>query len=224
MGNPRVFFEDQFGISRITSLSDGVFSIVITLLVFDIKLPSDTTADNLSEKLLTLYPIFLSYIATFLIIGIYWVGHHAVFRHLRRYDRTFLWINLVFLLLVAFMPFPTVLLGRYGATQIGIVAYGSTLVVIGVVLAAMWRYATCDYRLIDHELSPRIIELAFKRILFAPGMALISIAVSFFSKSGSLAIFFLSAVYYFLPGRIDREQTKFVPPPNNGEESEELSS
>ena len=153
-------FEDQLGLSRIAALSDGVFSIVITLVIFDIKLPTDTTAENLGERVLSLYPIFLSFLATFVVIGTYWVGHHAMFRHIKRYDRKLLWLNILFLLCVAFLPFPTSLLGRYGATFTGILIYGGNLIAVGVSLAAIWRQATKNYALTDSNLDERISRLA----------------------------------------------------------------
>lgn len=200
----RATYDDQLGLSRISALSDGVFSIVITLVLFDIKLPPDTSAENLGERLLSLYPIFFSFIATFVVIGTYWVGHHAVFRHIRRYDRKLLWINILFLLWVAFLPFPTSLLGRYGATFPGIAIYGGNLIAVGVSLAAIWRHATKGNALTDDNLDKRIIQIAYSRILAAPIVALLSIVIALFSPKASIVIFSLIGVGYLFPSRIDR--------------------
>lgn len=199
-----VLYEDSFGLSRIAALSDGVFSIVITLLVFDLKLPVGATAQSLRADLVALTPKFCTYVLTFFIIGIYWIGHHGVFRHVRRYDRTFLWVNVFFLMFVAFLPFPTSLLGSFPTEQAASLVYGLTLIGTGLSLRMLWKNASIGYRLIDSTLNSEVIAIAHKRILLAPAVALLSILISFVSVRVSIFLYVLAGMAYFLPSRLDR--------------------
>lgn len=185
-------------------MSDGVFSIVITLLVFDLKLPSGIASDQLAASLVKLGPQFVSYVITFFLIGLYWVGHHGIMRHVQRYDRRFLWLNIRFLMCVSFSPFPTSLMGAFPENQISIALYGFTLIATGTSLATLWDHATNDRRLVDPGLSEEIIIAARKRILSAPIVATVSIFLSFIDPRLSIALYFLGALSYVLPARLDR--------------------
>src|SRR5579875_3582714 len=99
------------GAERLLTLSDGVFAIAITLLVLSITVPK--VDSGLWAALRHQWPQYLSYVESFLIIGIIWAQHHQMFRHIERVDHTFLLINIVFLMWIASLPFPTELLGNY---------------------------------------------------------------------------------------------------------------
>jgi len=193
--------------SRIEALTDGVFAVVMTLLVLDLKVPlipgPEATAE-LPGKLLELWPKFLSFTLSFVIAGIYWVGHHNQFHFIRRTDRVLLWINLLFMLGVAFVPFSSALLGDYPSQQVAIVAYGINLICIGSVLYAHWWYATADHRLVDHDIDPHAVRAAKQRILIAPVAYALAIILSFFGTGVSLAIYILVPVAYIAPGTVDR--------------------
>ncbi|NJR60718.1 MAG: DUF1211 domain-containing protein [Cyanobacteria bacterium CRU_2_1] len=130
--------------TRIEALSDGVFAIVITLLVLEIKVPqisADLAVNELPTALFELLPNVLSYIISFLMIGIYWVAHHNVFRLLKGSDRLLLWLNLLFLMCLAFIPFPTALIGEYPEVGISVTLYGAVLLVAAIFFNLMWWYA-----------------------------------------------------------------------------------
>jgi uncharacterized membrane protein len=101
--------------TRIEALTDGIFAIAMTLMVFDIKLPvgPQTTPWSLRSELIGLWPRFLAYAISFIMLGVYWVGHHNQYHYIRRTDRGFLWINIFFLMGVSLIPFSTGLLGQY---------------------------------------------------------------------------------------------------------------
>lgn len=200
----RALYEDPIGIGRISALSDGVFSIVLTLLVFDLKLPQGTPETALAQALARLGPQLLSYLITFFLIGIYWVGHHAVMRHVCRYDRRFLWLNLIFLMCLAFLPFPTSLLGSFPHEQRASMLYGMTLIAVGCSLFAIWSYATTDRLLVDSSLSDGVVRAGKWRILTAPIIAALSILISGFSVRASIWLYVVSGMLYILPARIDR--------------------
>ena len=113
---------------RIVNFSDGVFAIVITLLILTIEVPDippASVAQELPSRLLALTPDLLSYVISFLVIAIYWQAHHSVFEPIRGYDRTLLWLNFLFLMTISFLPFPTSLLDEYGEQQLTVVIYAS---------------------------------------------------------------------------------------------------
>lgn len=203
--------ENKTHLNRIFALSDGVFAIVISLLVFEVRLPSIVTPDTLLTDsallghIYTISPKLISYCATFFVVGIYWIGHHAICKHVVDYNRNMIWINNLFLMCVCFMPFPTYLIGAYYYLQSAAVIYGLSLIVTGLALFWFWDYLTRNRRLVDNEVSDRLVKLGKQRILMAPGLALISIFVSFFNLKFSLWIYLLGGVLYLLPGRIDKQ-------------------
>src|SRR5205814_4978093 len=102
--------------SRLEAFSDGVFAIAATLLVLELRVPADTT--DLVRALLGLWPAYLAYLISFLTIGIIWVNHHTLLEHCRRVDRTFLYLNLLLLMAVGIVPFPTSLVDQYFLSEL----------------------------------------------------------------------------------------------------------
>jgi uncharacterized membrane protein len=131
-------------LDRIIFFSDGVFAIAITLLVIGLKvpsLPSGFTDSELSRRLLDEWPRVASYALSFAVVGLYWMAHHRVFAHLRGFDRRLILLNLLFLGLIAFLPFPTGVFGRYGDHRPSVVFYAASMAAAGVALTAIWAYA-----------------------------------------------------------------------------------
>jgi len=192
--------------ARIEALTDGIFAVAMTLLVLDIKVPlvGQSVATELPRQLLALWPRCLSYLISFVMLGIYWVGQHNQFHLIRRTDRVLLWINILFMMMISFLPFSTALLSEYPRQPIALGLYGANLIVIGLILYAHWEYATRGHRLVDGDLDPRIVRAAARRILIGPSLFLLAIAISFVSTTGSLLIYFFAPLVYILPGRIDR--------------------
>ncbi len=120
------------GKTRIEAFSDGVFAVAITLLVLNLQVPqlaASVVSRELLPKLFELWPKLLIYVLSFVIVGIYWVAHHNTFNYIKRSDRFLLWLNLLLLLCIVFIPFPTALIGQYPEQQISVVIYGGTLVI-----------------------------------------------------------------------------------------------
>ncbi len=133
-----------FGVSRIAALSDRIFAIALTLLVFSLDVPDlaePTSADELAGALRDLWPQFGAYLQTFLILGAYWVGHHRAFRRMVREDDRLAWLNLLFLMTVSFMPFPATMLGRYPANRTAFVVFSGSLAAVSLAYVALWAYA-----------------------------------------------------------------------------------
>jgi uncharacterized membrane protein len=116
---------------RLEAFSDGVFAIVITLLILDIRIPP-VPAGDLPAALAALLPQCLTYVMSFLVVGLYWAVHHRVAHRVKLVDGPFVWLNLAWLLFVSVMPFPTSLLGRYPLSPLPIAIYGVNLIVANV--------------------------------------------------------------------------------------------
>ena len=199
------------GKTRIEAFSDGVFAVAITLLVLNLQVPqlaASVVSRELLPRLFELWPKLLLYVLSFVIVGIYWVAHHNTFNYIKRSDRILLWLNLLLLLCIVFIPFPTALIGQYPEQQISVVIYGGTLVITGLVLQLLWWYATSNHHLVDRDIDPQLVQRATRRNLTAPLIYLLAIGVSFLSVQISLVFFILVPVLYIFPGRIDRYWTQ----------------
>src|SRR5690349_9477079 len=138
------------GTSRLEAFSDGVFAIAATLLVLEIGV-SEADAHHLGQALLDLWPSYLAYATSFITIGIIWMNHHTCVETMRRVDRTFLFLNLLLLMTVSFLPFPTKLVAEHlqgPGEQAAVYAYSATFVVMAVLYNVWWRYASTNRRLI----------------------------------------------------------------------------
>ena len=134
-------WESTPDVERIAFFSDAVFAIAITLLVVELTVP-EGPASRLGAALRELGPKFFAFALSFLVIGQFWMAHHRIFRYVRRYDLGLLWVNLLFLLTVAFLPFPTALLGAYFDAHIAGVFYGLSLFVPSALGMVLWFYAS----------------------------------------------------------------------------------
>ena len=191
--------------TRIEALTDGIFAIAMTLMVFDIKIPPVAQMDqwNLRHELIQLWPRFLAYLISFVMLGVYWVGHHNQYHYIRRTDRPFLWINIFFLMGVSLIPFSTGLLGQFPEDRTALGVYGLNLIMVGGFLYAHWSYAARDYRLVERDIDPSVVRLVKYLIVMGPAVSILAICASFVSPRLSLAIFALIPLLYLIPGRID---------------------
>jgi uncharacterized membrane protein len=125
--------------NRLENCSDGVFAIAITLLVLDIKLP-EVNSMGLAQALIESLPRIAAYVMSFAIIGLYWISHHRTFELIAKINGAVFWINLLLLLLVSFIPFPTALLGRYPNEALPIIVYSFTLIACNAVGLGLMAY------------------------------------------------------------------------------------
>jgi uncharacterized membrane protein len=180
---------------RIVNLSDGVFAIAITLLVLDIRvpdIPESMVAKELPAALISLWPKYLGYFLSFVGIAVFWTIHHSIFRPIRSYDRTLLYLNFLFLMVVAFVPFPTSLLGEYGDHQLPVAIYAATLGVGRLLLTAIHWYSTRrGDRLLEEAQDPATVRFFLIRGLTIPAIFLLSIVISFFSVGAAVWTWFV---------------------------------
>gem|GEM_PF-621616 len=175
---------DIGGISlgRITSCSDGVFAVAITLLVLSIRVPHvapGVANDKLPHELVKLIPIFEAYVVSFLVIGLFWIGHHGVFSHFKRHDRALLWLNLFFLMFVVFIPFPTSLISEYSDSRVSLIFYAVSIAVAGIMLCVVFWYGAHDNRLTVEEVDRDFYRRFIFGYLDMAVIFLLSIPVAF---------------------------------------------
>lgn len=194
------------GKHRVEALSDGVFAVAMTLLVFGFR-AGGISAAALRSTLLHLWPQLLAYILSFIIVGVYWVAHHTHFHFIARVNRTLLWFNNLFLMIVAFIPFPASLLGEYPDSQVSIVVYAGTLVCANTFLALTWFYASRAGLL--HSGLPARFRRYTLRVTSAPILVYIAaIAVSFASRKISLALFAVVPAFFIIPHRLVADEVE----------------
>lgn len=157
--------------NRVMNFSDAVFAFAATLLVLKLELPAIDPAAigvELPNAVMSLWPSYFANIISFLIIGYYWLNHHAIFGMITKFDKNVVWINIVFLIALSFLPFPVDLFGDYSSVPVVIMFYSLSLSVVGFLLASIWIYATYKRRLVPKSLSDRHIEYYTLRNLLAP--------------------------------------------------------
>lgn len=165
-----LLFDDETGLERIIFFSDAVFAIAITLLALEIRLPSlpaQATNAQLLAALGALGPRYLSYAISFLVIGLLWLGHHRAFRHVHQYSNRLIFLNILFLLVIGFLPFPTVVIGEFG-NAVGTIFYAAAMAAAGLLLALLGRYLGAE----GHFLwMPAVFLLSIPLALWSPDAA-----------------------------------------------------
>jgi uncharacterized membrane protein len=189
--------DEAIGTGRLEAFSDGVFAIAITLLILEIKV-----SGPLGDQLLHIWPSYLAYVTSFLTIGIIWLNHHLIFVKVRAVDRTLLLINTLFLMVVAFIPFPTFLVAEYlreRGERDAVLALGITFVVLAVLFEALWLYVSVGRRLLRDDVPQAEVDDITRSYL--PGVPVYAAAnlVALASPFASIALLLAIAVFYSLP-------------------------
>jgi uncharacterized membrane protein len=181
-------------LDRIIFFSDAVFAIAITILVLDIRVPDGLSPTELPAVVLGLGPRYVSYLISFLVLAVYWQAHHRAFRPIRSYDGTLVWLNFLFLMAIAFLPFPTSLLGEYSGEQLSVVIYAANAAVASLLLISISWYATSRHRLVGPDIDDEEERIRRLQGLAVPVVFLLSIGVSFFSPMAAMYSWLLLSV------------------------------
>ncbi|HYV33625.1 MAG TPA: TMEM175 family protein [Candidatus Limnocylindria bacterium] len=178
--------------ARLETLVDGVFAIAMTLLVLDIHIPDLVSGANSSDlfvQVIALWPRILSFLITFIILGMFWVGHHTEFRYIKKLDNELMWQNIFYLLFVSFLPFTAALLGRYPFNQAAVIIYGVHLSIMVLLHYFMWQHASKHTGLAVENLDPRVNKQANRLVYFAVPFYALAILLSFWRIEASLIIY-----------------------------------
>ena len=176
--------EPETGLSfeRVVFFSDAVFAIVITLLVLELKVPhlSEHSDSRLQRALFELIPRVLGFVISFLIIGMMWVEHHRIFRYIADYDAGLLWRNLLLLLCVSFVPFPTALFSENFWSRTAFILYTASFGGVATAKLLIWRHAV-KAGLLKKDVGPMLEQRIARRSMAVPLACAIAIALSFIS-------------------------------------------
>jgi uncharacterized membrane protein len=186
--------------ARIEAFSDGVFAIAITLLILEIQVPPQTPHGGLAGALMNLWPSYLAFLASFMTIGIMWLNHHRLFTLIIKNDDGLIAFNLLLLLGVTWLPFPTALLaehleGPHADQKTAALVYAGSFFAIAIVFNLMWRYV-CRAKIVYEHLNVRAIT---RQYALGPIMYAGLVVVAFFSAEWCLALSILFALYFALP-------------------------
>jgi len=185
---------DRWATGRVEAFSDGVLAIAITLLVLEIHVPA-SEFDNLWHGIWSQWPSYLAYATSFLTIGAFWLLHHGVFRRLRYADARVMRINLLLLMAISFLPFPTRLMAEAihdaQAERAAVITYGANLLVISILYALLWEAAVRGSGLLQPDVTPDEIR-AIRRVA--------SPSAGFYVLGGALAVFAPRVAVFWLLG------------------------
>jgi uncharacterized membrane protein len=187
--------------ARVEAFSDGVFAIIITLLVLEIKVPHlhDVFSNHEAwDALKELTPKFVSFILSFFYIATFWVNHHQFFHVLKETNSKLIWLNNFLLLLLAFVPFPTGFMGEYPHNSVALALFSVILMLAALSFTFMWHYAMRK-KLVDQSIPAAYFVTGLKRGLLGPVLYGAAAVIAFIEPWGAWAIFFFVPVYYFLP-------------------------
>jgi uncharacterized membrane protein len=191
--------------NRLEAFSDGVFSIAITLLILEIKVPHGeeiTQAGGLWPALSHHWASFLGYLTSFFTIGIMWANHHALFTYIRKVDRSFLLANLFLLMVIGFIPYPTAVLAEHlprAETRTGaLVFYEITLFLMTVAFNLVWLMGTRSRRLVAGEVDEQGMRTISRRYRFGPPGFLLAIGLALVSVWACIALNIVLAAFFAL--------------------------
>jgi len=183
--------------NRLEAFSDGVFAIVITLLILDVRFPADKPLTL--ETLSGMAPHVLAFVLSFVIVGVYWVSHHTMLHFVKQVDRQLLWLNLMLLLLVVFIPFPAALLGQHSDSQLAVTLYSVNLMLVNAAGTVMWLYAMSQPHLAVDDVGPALPRFV-ARLHSAPILVYgVAIAVAQWYVSLSLILLAAVPLFFILP-------------------------
>ncbi len=153
--------ENRWTTGRVEAFSDGVFAIAVTLLIFEVAVP-ETEFHNLWRGIIDQWPSYLAYATSFLTVGGIWIAHHGIFRRVQYANTQLMLINLLLLMAVSFLPFPTRLVAEAihssAAERAAVIFYGASLLVISLLLGALWNAIVRDRELLRPEVSEKEIN------------------------------------------------------------------
>src|SRR3954447_18482831 len=197
-----------FSKGRLETLTDGVFAILMTILVFNISVPElilfaegQHAEERLSHRFSSLWPDILAYIISFTTLGVFWITHHRIFRWIVYADRPLIWINISFLMTIGFIPFSTTLLTQYLGQQISIFVYSFNAVLAGAIVYALYYYTKQNPELLDKTVPVLIGKRSGRRIVATTLTYSVTVIFSFIYLPVSLFLLLLVLIPELVPDR-----------------------
>jgi uncharacterized membrane protein len=194
----RALLERTHDPARVLALSDGVFAIIITLLVLEVHVPELTQGHSLNQALAEVRPSLIAFVISFILAGMYWVAHRDLLGLIRRTDRGLVWLNILYLLPLCLLPFGAGLLGRHDQEPVALRIYGLLLILIAGMRAVIWLYATNRPQLLWQRLDDRQRRAGLALNLLPGLVYLVAFLVARAAPGVSLLIYAGLPVLYFL--------------------------
>ncbi|NPV58471.1 MAG: DUF1211 domain-containing protein [Actinobacteria bacterium] len=180
-----------FQLERLNGFSDAVMAVAITLLILTLEVPKVSDLGDLGAKLRELWPDFLGFLISFLIIGYFWVTHHLMFNYVKRSSPGLLWLNLAFLLFIVVLPFSTDLMSEYTSSKTAMIFYNLNMAFAGLGLLLLWTYISKGNRLLDEDFDPALRKHLLLVYANVAAIFLISVAVAAVSATASPYVYLL---------------------------------
>lgn len=194
--------------ARVETLVDGIFSVAMTLLVLDVRLPEglrlETNADLLNH-FSSVGQAFTVYVFSFVVLAMFWVAHNYQFHIVERVDRTLLWINLGFLLLTTMVPFTTNLVASHAHLWVAVAIYALNLALLGIGLLAHVGWMLRHPALASSELTPALGRRIQRRLILISAVPVLAALLAPFSPVWAMRSLLLLVVLHFLPHRAEAE-------------------
>lgn len=188
---------------RLAAISDGVFAFAMTVLALDLHAPAAAAIHSeadLGHALIALSPRLLTYLMSFLTLGIFWVGQNTQHDHLSHSDRAYVWIHLVFLMAVTLVPFTTSLLAGFIAYRTALLVYWGNIALLGFTLLAGW-YRARAFGLIKPDAPKGIDDAIVRRVLIGQGLYALAAALCVFSTYWSIGLIVAVQLQYAIGPR-----------------------
>ena len=198
-----------FSVERLNGFTDGVLAIVITILVLGIDIPED---HKFSEQALSSYLVrigrdVIEYAASFLLIGTYWVQHHAIFHFLRYSNRTLIWLNILFMFPLTLAPFLTELKATYRTNLFLVPLFASAFIISSLILLVIWRYIVNHPEVMNRStLNRSVVRSMQQRILIGPFVNLVAVGLSFLNIDLGTIVFCTMPLFYLSHRLADTER------------------
>ena len=194
---------EDFGRGRTEALSDGVFAIVLTLLVLELKVPHLTDPRSvleLAHALLAIVPKIVSWVISFVTVAVIWVNHHRFFRYVRVVDDGLLWHNANLLLWTSLLPYPTALMGDYHRNPLGVSLYGVCMALMALSFVLMRGHLIRHWSLAHEHVDRAAFEKGRRAsLLMGPVAYLVGAVLAWVYEPIAFALYATIAMYFVTP-------------------------
>jgi uncharacterized membrane protein len=187
--------------NRLETLIDGIFAIAMTLLVLTVAIPkpsAELAPAVLPGLIFDLFPQLFLCIVAFLVLAVFWLGHHRQFHFVQMVDPTLLWINIFLLIFIVLIPFSTDIAGDYSDVAIAVLSFHVNVLIVGLFFCLHWHHISSSPHLCGHIPGPSAIRARYLETALIPAVAFLAILVTFIDPSDSLLVYFIAPIPYYL--------------------------
>jgi uncharacterized membrane protein len=198
---------------RLEALSDGIFAIVFTLLVLELRVPEalmHPSSAELWHAIFELTPVFVGFVVSFAVLTMFWVSHTFFFGDIvKEVNRQLVGLNMVYLMFISLIPFSAYLIGRYSEVESAVLIYGINVLLIGILAVLRFEYAMASREIDTSHNERRHIAQARVRMYITPGITLLGMFVSFVSIPVALFLYAFPVIFNIIPGFLNKIERVF---------------